>query len=89
MELWTDRERNLAGNGANLAFGAACLAVHDASQAAAGAPELSDEARCLLDEMTFSQDQLLDLLSAGAHASVCELALSIVVLAHRVEMLIE
>ena len=31
----------------------------------------------------------LDLFSAGAHASVCELALSIVVLGDRISMLIE
>jgi hypothetical protein len=49
----------------------------------------SENIRLLLDEMAISQDQLLDLFSAGAHASVCELALSIVVLADRISMLIE
>jgi hypothetical protein len=88
MDLWTARERNRAGNEANLAFGAACLAVHDVTQEAANRT-LSENVRLLLDEMTISQDQLLDLFSSGAHASVCELALSIVVLADRISMLIE
>jgi hypothetical protein len=39
--------------------------------------------------MNISQGQLLDLLCAGAFAAVCELALSIVVLADRIAMLIE
>ena len=88
MDQRTARERNRVGNEANLAFGAACLAVHDVSQATADRT-LSEDVRLLVDEMAISQDQLLDLFSAGAHASVCELALSIVVLADRISMLIE
>jgi hypothetical protein len=88
MDLWTARERNRLGNEANLAFGATCLAVHDVTQATADRA-LSEDIRLLLDEMAISQDQLRDLFSAGAHASVCELALSIVVLADRISMLIE
>jgi hypothetical protein len=89
MELWTDRERDLAGNEANFAFGAAYLTVHNVTQAAADKLKLPDEARRLLDEMVISQNQLLDLLRAGAFAAVCELALSIVVLAERIAMLVE
>jgi hypothetical protein len=89
MDLWTAKERNQAGNEANLAFGAACLAVRDITSEAANKAQLPEGARLLLDEMAFSQNQLLDLFSAGAHAAVCELALSIVVLADRISMLIE
>jgi hypothetical protein len=39
--------------------------------------------------MDRSQDQLLDLFKSGAFAAVCELALSIVVLADRISILIE
>jgi hypothetical protein len=43
---------------------------------------------CPQKQMTLDT-QVLDPFSAGAHASVCELALSIVVLADRISMLIE
>jgi hypothetical protein len=39
--------------------------------------------------MASSQAQLYDLFSTGAFAAVCELALSIVVLADRMSMMIE
>ena len=89
MQPWTDQERNRAGNEANMAFGTAWLAVHDVTQVAADTPELSNEARALLAEMKLSQTQLLELFRAGAFAAVCELALSIIVLAERVSMLLE
>jgi hypothetical protein len=72
-----------------MAFGAAYLAVRQVTETAANALDLSDQAQALLDEMNLSQDQLLDLLCAGAFAAVCELALSIVVLADRISMLID
>jgi hypothetical protein len=40
VDQWTARERNRAGNEANLAFGAACLAVHGATKAAAGKAQI-------------------------------------------------
>lgn len=88
-ELRTDRERNLAGNEANLSFGAAYLAIHNVTQSTAVMTKLPDEARLLLDQMAISQAQLLALFAAGAFGVVCELALSIVVLADRIAMLIE
>jgi hypothetical protein len=89
MQPWTDQERNRAGNEANMAFGTAWLAVHDVTEIAADIPKLSNEAQALLAEMKLSEAQLLDLFKAGAFAAVCELALSIVVLAERVSMLLE
>jgi hypothetical protein len=89
QKLWSDDERNRAGNEANLAFGAAYLAVNEVAQAAAGKSDLTDHQRSLLDEMARSKDQLADLFRAGAFAAVCELALSIVVLAERISMLLE
>ena len=89
MELRTDKERNRAGNEANLAFGAACLAVNDVTQAAAGRPDLPEEARSLLDEIACWPPASTTCSAAGAFAAVCELALSIVVLADRISMMIE
>ena len=89
VELWTDHERNRGGNEANLAFGTAWLAVKDVTQAAADVNELSDEAQARLVELRIAHDQLRGLFAAGSHAAVCELALSIVVLADRISMLIE
>jgi hypothetical protein len=87
---WNSRsseEGNRAGNEANTAFGRAWPAVNDVSQAAADRPDLPEEARSLLDEMASSQTQLPDLVSAGAFAAVCGLALSIVVPADRLSMI--
>ena len=55
--------------------------MHQVTQTAADLPELSDEPVGLLDEMAFSKDQLLRPVVSRTHAAVCELALSIVVMA--------
>jgi hypothetical protein len=57
------------------------LSVHEVTRTSADLPELSHEHRELLDEMGFSGTSSFDLLSAGTHAAVGELALSIVVMA--------
>jgi hypothetical protein len=89
VEVWSDRQRNRAGNEANLAFGAAWLAVNEVTQAAAGTPQLSSDAQALLVELRIAHDQLRALFAAGCHAAVCELALSIMVLADHWELLLE
>ncbi len=89
VELWSDRERNRAGNEATLAFGVAWLSVDDTTRAAASTTQLSDEARALLHELQVAHEHLLALFAAGSHAAVCELALSIMVLADRMALLIE
>lgn len=77
-------ERNRAGLEACIAFGEATLACYDIKAATSSAEPISDRASDLLQELDASHSQLSELLTEGAHAAVCELSLSILVLCERI-----
>jgi hypothetical protein len=82
---------NLSRRQGNVAAGTAWLAERNVDKAARASDERSETGKAsrLPDRKAFPQDQLHDLLSAGAHGTVCELALIIDIVVNHVEMPIE
>jgi hypothetical protein len=79
-------ERNRAGLEACIAFGEAWLSCHQIRESVARAIPISDVTSALIAELDVSQSQLSLLFEEGAHAAVCELSLSIMILCERIDL---